>query len=123
MLTRSSRDFFELIVRPIVSFNELGGMGASSIGESRTSSSPYFEATASPEVMYWSTCGNVWLRERCEFELLAFGCSGREANCGTNDEGAVPESGVKNGDVGLSGAGENDEGAVSVKALWREFAL
>jgi len=38
-------------------------------------------------------------------------------------EGAVPESGVKNGEVGLMGPGEKDDGAVSVKALCREFVL
>lgn len=37
---------------------------------------------------------------------------------GTNGDGPVPESGVKNGDaVGLRGPGENDGGAVSVNAL------
>lgn len=51
---------------------------------------------------------------------------GRAVRCGagTNGLGAVPESGVKNGDVGLSGPGENDEdGAVSVNALFNEVVL
>jgi hypothetical protein len=40
-----------------------------------------------------------------------------------NGLGAVPESGVKNGDaVGLSGAGEKDD-VVSVKALCRDVWL
>ena len=38
--------------------------------------------------------------------------------------GATPESGVKKGDVGLKGPiGENEEGAVSVKALCNELVL
>ena len=41
----------------------------------------------------------------------------------TKGLGAVPESGVKKGDVGLSGPGENEEGAVSVNALCSEFVL
>ena len=44
-------------------------------------------------------------------------------NDGTKGDGAVPESGVKNGDVGLSGPGEKEEGAVSVKALFNELVL
>ena len=41
-----------------------------------------------------------------------------------NGEGAVPESGVKKGEVGLRGPGEkDDEGAVSVKALFKEVVL
>lgn len=43
---------------------------------------------------------------------------------GTKGLGAVPESGVvKKGDVGLSGPGENDEGAVSVNALFNDVVL
>ena len=40
-----------------------------------------------------------------------------------NGPGAVPESGVKKGEVGLSGPGEKDDGAVSVNALFNEFVL
>jgi len=35
----------------------------------------------------------------------------------------VPESGVKKGEVGLSGPGEKDDGAVSVKTLFKELLL
>ena len=76
--------------------------------------------------MYWSSCGNVRLLGLCELTLVVAGVAGsigRAVNGGTNGPGPVPESGVKNGDVGLSGPGENDEGAVSVKALFREFVL
>lgn len=48
---------------------------------------------------------------------------GRAVSGGTNGLGAVPESGVKKGEVGLNGPGENEEGAVSVKALCRELVL
>lgn len=41
-----------------------------------------------------------------------------------NGDGAVPESGVKKGEVGLRGPGEKDEdGAVSVNALFKEVVL
>ena len=42
---------------------------------------------------------------------------------GTKGLGAVPESGVKNGEVGLNGPGEKEDGAVSVNALFNEVAL
>lgn len=50
---------------------------------------------------------------------------GRACNDGgTNGEGAVPESGVKKGDVvGLRGPGENDDGPFSVYALWSDVVL
>lgn len=39
-----------------------------------------------------------------------------------NGPGAVPESGVKKGEVvGLNGVGEKEEGAVSVNALCNEL--
>lgn len=37
--------------------------------------------------------------------------------------GAVPESGVKNGDAGLIGSGEKGDGALSVKTLLSDVAL
>jgi hypothetical protein len=42
---------------------------------------------------------------------------------GINGPGAVPESGVKNGLVGDKGPGENEDGAVSVNALFNEVPL
>ena len=42
---------------------------------------------------------------------------------GRNGPGAVPESGEKKGDVGLSGPGEKAEDAVSVNALLSEAVL
>lgn len=73
--------------------------------------------------MYWSRRGNVWLRGRCELALIVSVWRVR-AFWGTNGDGAVPDSGVKNGDVGLSGPGEkDDDGAVSVKALLSELVL
>ena len=43
---------------------------------------------------------------------------------GPNGPGAVPESGVNNGDVVSLSCGENvDEDAVSVYALWRDVVL
>lgn len=72
-----------------------------------------------------SRCGKVRLRGRWGLELA--GIAGRSARPGllfTKGEGAVPESGdVKNGEVGLSGPGEKDDGAVSVNALFSEFVL
>lgn len=72
--------------------------------------------------MYWSTTGNVWLRGRCEGSMGVAGRIGR-AVCGTKGLGTVPESGVKKGEVGLSGPGEKEEGAVSVNALFNELWL
>ena len=40
-----------------------------------------------------------------------------------NGPGAVPESGVKNGEVGDRGPGENVDADVSVKALFKEVLL
>lgn len=40
-----------------------------------------------------------------------------------NGDGAVPESGVKKGDVGLNGPGENEDGAVSVNVVLSELVL
>jgi len=76
-------------------------------------------------IMYWSSCGSVWLRGRCELPLPVAGKIRRGVCGGIAVKGvaAVPESGVKNGDVGLSGPGEKEEGAVSVKALFRDVAL
>jgi hypothetical protein len=49
---------------------------------------------------------------------------GRELGSPKNGEGAVPESGVKNGEVGLSGPGEKvEDGAVSVNAVLIDVEL
>lgn len=73
-----------------------------------------------------SRCENVRLRGRWGSVRFS-GIAGRSARPGmlcTNGEGAVPESGdVKNGDVGLNGPGEKEDGAVSVNALFKEFVL
>lgn len=102
------------------------GSGASSMGESRTAELLlYFGVNASPlEGIPNSKCGKVRLRGRWEWLLLfcAAGRSGRPDG-GMKGEGAVPESGVKNGDVGLIGPGEKDDGAVSVNALCNELVL
>jgi hypothetical protein len=43
--------------------------------------------------------------------------------CGTKGDGAVPESGVKKGEVGLRGLGEKEDAAASVNALFKEVWL
>lgn len=73
--------------------------------------------------MYWSRSGNVWLLGRWTKVAVELGKIGLAVNGGMNGPGAVPESGVKKGDVGLSGPGENEEGAVSVNALFNELVL
>lgn len=72
-----------------------------------------------------SRSGNVWLlglwlpawlgfADKCVLAVIE----------GMNGLGAVPESGVvKKGVFGLNGPGENDEGAVSVNALFKDVAL
>ena len=107
----------------------------SSIGESRAVLVTYLGVGMSAAVlvpaMYWSSKGKVWLRGRWEFAPtpvpgagVVAGRIGRAVKGGTKGLGAVPESGVvKKGDVGLSGPGEKDEGAVSVKALLRLVVL
>jgi hypothetical protein len=81
-----------------------------------------------------SSKGKVWLRGRIDVVLMVVVViqeeggrrvvGGREPESPIKGEGAVPESGVKNGEVGLSGPGENvDEGAVSVKAVLMEVEL
>lgn len=98
------------------------GSQGSSIGESRAVLLPYFGVAASPE--YWSRSGKVWLRGRWLF--VDEGRIGRAVGGGPgmNGDGAVPESGVKKGEVGLRGPGEKDEdGAVSVNALFKEVVL
>ena len=55
--------------------------------------------------------------------LVVAGKIGLAVGGGTKGEGAVPESGVKKGEVGLSGPGENEDGAVSVNALLSELVL
>ena len=75
--------------------------------------------------MDWSSCGTVWLRGRCDLPLPVAG-NIRRGVCGgiaTKGAAAVPKSGVKSGDVGLSGPGEKEEGAAMVKALFRDVAL
>ena len=103
----------------------MSGSWASSIGESSIAEVTYLGVDTSVVDMYWSRSGNVWLRGRCALfaSVVAAGRIGRAVSGGTNGLGAVPESGVKKGEVGLSGPGENDEGAVSVNALLREFVL
>ena len=73
--------------------------------------------------MYWSRSGKVWLRGRCALPPVVAGKIGRAVSGGTKGPGAVPESGVKKGEVGLNGPGENDEGAVSVNALFKDVVL
>ena len=68
--------------------------------------------------------GNVWLRGRCELLLP----DGTRAWVSWDDWernwfDANMESGVKNGEVGLVGPAENDEGAVSVNTLESELVL
>lgn len=55
--------------------------------------------------------------------IVVAGKIGLAVGGATKGEGAVPESGVKRGEVGLNGPGENEEGAVSVKALLSEVVL
>jgi hypothetical protein len=104
------------------------GSAASSIGESSIVEAGAYLGVAvsgapAPD-MKWSSSGNVWLRGRCELPDVVAGRIGRAVNGGTNGFGATPESGVKKGDVGLKGpTGENEEGAVSVKALCNELVL
>ena len=102
------------------------GSGGSSIGESSIVEVTYFGVGTSADptpFMYWSRSGKVWLRGRCELLAVVAGRIGRAVSGGTNGLGAVPESGVKNGEVGLNGPGENEDGAVSVNALFSEFVL
>jgi hypothetical protein len=113
------------------------GSADSSMGESSTVLSPVIEQGVidSPVVtMNASSRGKVWLRGRIEAVFMVVvviqeegGRSvvdGREHGRPINGEGAVPESGVKKGEVGLSGPGENvDDGAVSVKAVFMEVEL
>lgn len=101
------------------------GSAASSIGESSiVVAGGYFGVAVSALDMYWSRSGNVWLRGRWALFAVVAGRMGRAVNGGMNGFGATPESGVKNGDVGLKGPpGENEEGAVSVNAERKEFVL
>lgn len=105
----------------IASSRLCNGSDGSCIGESRLEWLLFLGVTASPEVVMYagSKRGKVWLRGR--WELVFDGATRMGRACGgggANGEGAVPESGVKNGDVvGLRGPGENDDGAVSVNAL------
>ena len=114
--------------RRIASSMLIRGSGGSSIGESRFVLVTYLGVGMSPPPeldMYWSSNGNVWLRGRCELALalVVAGRIGLAVKGGTNGLGAVPESGVKKGDVGLNGPGENEDGAVSVKALFKDVVL
>ena len=94
------------------------------MGESNPVLEPYLGVSDSADDdMYWSKSGNVWLRGRWVLTLVVAGKIGLAAAGGTKGDGAVPESGVKKGEVGLNGPGENDEGAVSVNALLSEFVL
>ena len=101
----------------------------SSIGES-SASELCFGVAASVgigAIMYWSSCGTVWLRGRCELPLPVAGKI-RRGVCGgmaTKGAAAVPESGVKNGEVGLRILGEKQavEVAMSVKTVEMEGGL
>lgn len=117
---------FEPLCRAMASSRLISGSGGSSIGESSVDPLVvYLGVAASPgELEYWSMRGKVWLRGRWELEFEGTATIGREWGVGIKGEGAVPESGVKNGDVpGLRGPGENEDGAVSVKALFSEVVL
>ena len=73
----------------------------------------------------WSSKGKVWLRGRWLLVVGVAGSSGRAVNGagGMNGLGAVPESGVKKGEVGDKGPGEKDEGACSANALLSDVPL
>lgn len=104
----------------------MSGSDGSSMGESKTVVDMYLGVGMSAEPgpdAYGSNVGNVWLRGLIGLLAVVAGSIGRAVNGGTNGLGAVPESGVKKGEVGLNGPGEKDDGAVSVNALFNEFVL
>lgn len=102
------------------------GSGDSSIGESSITAGAYLGVGRSAIDMYWSISnGRVWLRGRGAFGDIVVCGKWRAVSGGRGMKGpgAVPESGVKKGEVGLSGMGEKEDGAVSVKALLRDVEL